>query len=69
VPGYAQCRPVMATVSAALWPSILDPFKPHPDQRTAQGCDKAARLFRDLAALGHSTVRDVTSWFTCRRTR
>ena len=43
-------------------PSILDPFKPHLDQRAAQGCGNAARLFRELAALGYagsySTVRD-----------
>src|SRR3984957_2652232 len=43
-------------------PSILDPFKPHLDQRAAEGCGNAARLFRELAALGYagsySTVRD-----------
>jgi transposase len=43
-------------------PSMLDPFKPHLDQRTAQGCGNGAQLFREITALGYtgsySTVRD-----------
>jgi Transposase len=43
-------------------PSILDPFKPHLDQRAGDGCGNAAQLFREITALGYtgsySTVRD-----------
>jgi transposase len=46
----------------ALRPSMLDPFKPHLDQRAGQGCGNAAQLFREISALGYdgsrSTVRD-----------
>jgi transposase len=43
-------------------PSKLDPFKPHLDQRTEEGCGNAAQLFREIRALGYdgsySIVRD-----------
>jgi len=42
-------------------PSMLDPFKPHLRQRADHGCGNAARLFREISALGYtgsySTVR------------
>ncbi|WP_028808672.1 hypothetical protein [Streptomyces canus] len=34
-------------------PSILDPFKPHIDQRFAQGCTNARRLFEEIAQRGY----------------
>jgi transposase len=46
----------------AARPSILEPFKPHLDQRAGDGCGNAAQLFREITALGYtgsySTVRD-----------
>ncbi|MET9088879.1 transposase [Streptomyces sp. NPDC004237] len=33
--------------------SILDPFKPHLDQRFAQGCTNARRLFEEIAQRGY----------------
>ncbi|GAA0915723.1 ISL3 family transposase [Nonomuraea longicatena] len=33
--------------------SILDPFKPHIDQRFAQGCTNARRLFEEIAQRGY----------------
>jgi transposase len=43
-------------------PSMLDPFKPHLDQRTGHGCGNAAQLFGEIRGLGctgsYSTVRD-----------
>jgi transposase len=42
--------------------SKLDPFKPRLHQRVDEGCGNAARLFREIKALGYSgsysTVRD-----------
>jgi hypothetical protein len=40
---------------------MLDPFTPQLSQRADQGCGNAARLFREITALGYtgsySTVR------------
>ncbi|MET7391654.1 transposase [Streptomyces sp. NPDC005529] len=33
--------------------SILDPFKPHIDQRFSQGCTNARRLFEEIAERGY----------------
>ena len=48
--------------------SVLDPHRDHLEHRWAEGCHNAARLWRELAALGFSG-RDaiVRSWATERR--
>jgi len=48
-------------------PSKLDPFKPHLDQRTGQGCGNGARLFREIKALGYDGSYSVVRGYLDQR--
>jgi transposase len=48
-------------------PSKLDPFKPHLDQRTGQGCGNGAQLFREIKALGYDGSYSVVRGYLDQR--
>ena len=48
-------------------PGKLDPFKPHLDQRTGQGCGNGARLFREIKALGYAGSYSVVRGYLDQR--
>jgi transposase len=48
-------------------PSKLDPFKPHLDQRTGQGCGNGAQLFREIKALGYGGSYSVVRGYLDQR--
>jgi transposase len=48
-------------------PSKLDPFRPHLDQRTAEGCGNGARLFREIRELGYAGSYSVVRGYLDQR--
>ena len=50
--------------------SILDPFLPYLEQRHAEGCENALRLWREIQQQGFpGTERQVLRWLHLRRTQ
>lgn len=48
--------------------SILDPFRPHLDERYDQGCRNIAQLLREVQAMGFTGTRTpVADWLNARR--